>query len=73
MIVLVLGAYILICSSELMYLYNNKLKKEAIVYISILSISVMINILTSFKVNMQPMKYFGKLLSLIKSLLGGFL
>ncbi|WP_029452397.1 hypothetical protein [Clostridium algidicarnis] len=73
MIVLVLMGYILISSSDLIYLYNNKLKKEAIVYMSILSISVIISILIALKINMKPMMYFGKLLSVIKSILGGFL
>lgn len=73
MIVLVLMGYILISISDLRYLYNNKLKKEAIVYMSILSISVIISILIALKINMEPMMYFGKLLSVIKSILGGFL
>lgn len=73
MIVLVVMGYILISSIDLIYLYNNKLKKEAIVYMSILSISVIISILIALKINMKPMMYFGKLLSVIKSILGGFL
>lgn len=73
MIVLVLMGYILISISDLRYLYNNKLKKEAIVYMSILFISLIISILIALKINMKPMMYFGKLLSVIKSILGGFL
>ncbi|MBU3192771.1 hypothetical protein [Clostridium algidicarnis] len=73
MIVLVLMGYILISISDLRYLYNNKLKKEAIVYMSILFISLIISTLIALKINMKPMMYFGKLLSVIKSILGGFL
>lgn len=73
MIVLVLMVYILISSIELMYLYSNRLKKEAIVYVCIMSISVVISILTFLKVNMQPMVYFGRVLTVIKSILGGIL
>ncbi|MBB6630919.1 hypothetical protein [Clostridium algidicarnis] len=74
MIFLVLGCYILICSSDLLYLKSNNLKKEILVYIAILSISVIISSLISLKVKIpNAMVYLGKVFSILKNMLGGFL
>ncbi len=74
MIFLILGGYILICSSDLLYLKNNNLKKEISVYIFILSVSVIISVLITLKVNIpRPMEYLGRAFSILKNMLGGFL
>lgn len=75
MVFVVVAFYIFICSYDVLNFYNNKnLKKEMLVYLFLISISLIVNILLALKIPIDdPMIHIRRVLENLRGFLGGIL